>query len=39
MQEQEKFLLSVGKEQVDRRPKAKDVRSLVERIKARSRAG
>jgi hypothetical protein len=39
MQEQEKFLLFVGKEHADRRPKARDVRSLVERIKARSRAG
>jgi hypothetical protein len=38
MQEQEEFFALVGKEHVDRRPKtAKDVRSLVERIKARSR--
>jgi hypothetical protein len=38
-QEEEEFFDLVGKEHVDRRPTPEDVRSLVERIKARSKAG
>jgi hypothetical protein len=37
-QEEEEFFDLVGKEHVDRRPTREDVRSIVERIRAKSKA-